>query len=265
MDGLLPPAARRDEGCPVCPDSLCYASTPSPRRRASWRRSRHSGATFVAGLLLALTACGTPDALGAGGASAGATPTATPAQATARQGGYTVTLALASLTELGIVPGAGAAGGYGYRLDVSGPEAAHVDLELNILRVRGCAWSHTTVARFDFPGRIAGPLAEGRAGPIALPDGARPDDEGILLATTRLPSGWMTSSPPAVTFRLEPDGAGGLAAIPATPTLGLRSADESPDASCAQPHTVAPLATPRTPPVTRPVTQPAPTYTAGRP
>ncbi|HET8628510.1 MAG TPA: hypothetical protein VFL91_13900 [Thermomicrobiales bacterium] len=224
------------------------------RRHTPRRAVRRSGATVVAGLVLALTACGSPDGLGAGAA-----PTADAAQATARQDGYTVTLALVPLAELGVAPGAGAAGGYGYRLEVSGPDAVHVDLELNVLRARGCAWSHTTVARFDFPGQVAGPLAEGRAGPIKLPDGVLPGDEGDLIAAARLPGGWMTAAPAHVWFRLERDSNGGLAAIPATPTLGLRSADESPDASCTQPRTVAPPATPRTSPVTRsaPPTSPA--------
>src|SRR5947208_7306593 len=100
-----------------------------------------ASAGALAGLLVMAsmaTACGSP--YGAASPQAG-----DPARSVAQQDGYTLTLVLVPWSELSAtLPPPGALRNLGYRLEVSGPGAVRVDMELFLLRLKGCAWSHTT-------------------------------------------------------------------------------------------------------------------------
>jgi hypothetical protein len=226
-------------------------------------RGRLATALALAATLLA--ACGTPQR--------GTAPAiADPARAVVRQAGYTITLALVPLAEIGEVASAGTIGGVGYRLEVAGPVAVRVSLETFRLFRPGLA-SHETIDCFTLrrePGQpVDLPFAHVE-GVIALPDEARAGDEVRLLAATEIAGGPFVTSP-SVWLRLEAGPGGALRGVPAWPTLGLPSAFDLPVLTPVpvRPSAIPPTATPRATPVpavtaavTDPVATSAPTRIA---
>jgi hypothetical protein len=171
---------------------------------------------------------------------------ADPARSVTRQDGYTVTLALVPLAEIGEAAAPGAIGGVGYRLEVAGPVAVRIALETFRLYQPGLA-SHETIDRFAFR-RETGHLADapfGRvAGAIVVPAEARAGEEVRRLAATETADDVFITSP-SVWLRLEAGPDGRLRGVPAQPTLGL-----PPTAEPSAPATTGPAAIPPT--ATRP-------------